>query len=114
MNTQEIKDKVIEKLKESPTVVSERVIDVFAKEEENKRVELVVAAIRKLDTLKVEFKKFKADNVTYDTEGKEIMSGFSKANLDKFNKAKSEIEKLDKLITLAVLTMKTNMKIYQR
>ncbi len=56
-----------------------------------------------LQTEKV-FKKIKPDNVSYDSEGKELSSGWTKTGLENYNKSKKELDTLNTAIENAIMS----------
>lgn len=97
-----IRETISKKIKESNPEVLSGVIDTLVKEEVEKRKEMVRKGIEKYEELDKAFKKMKPDNVILDGEGKEIQSGWSKDGLEKYNKAKKELETLNSAIENAL------------
>lgn len=93
---------VSEKLSESKDEVKNRVVNHLYENKIKNRVEQVLNTLEKIETAKKELKKVKPDTVSYDIEGKEINSGYTKENLDKINKQKFELIKLEEALEKAL------------
>ena len=98
-----IRESISKKIKESNPAVLEGVIDSLVKEEIEKRKDMVKKGVEKYEELEKVFKKTKPDHVLYNLDGTEQSSSWSKDGLDKFNKAKKELETLNAAIESAIV-----------
>lgn len=80
---------------ERSAVVEETVIEHFAKKEVNVRIDKTIAAIDALKLAEADLKKIKPDLVTYDAEGKETTSGYSKTVAETRKKAREKVERIE-------------------
>ena len=93
---------VAERLNELSDGVGDKVADLLAAREVNKRCEALVTAIDKLDKMEREHRKHKADLVSYDTDGRKVIESWSKAALEERNKSQQKIDKATKAINKAL------------
>lgn len=94
---------VQERIKSSPEVVKAKLIARLADREIDSRVELMDKALVKLDDLRKEVYKAKADQVTFNEDGTKTAETYSKAALDARNKAKEELDKWEQMIEKALV-----------
>ena len=87
---------------EAGVTVVARVKEAFVERELARRTDALVKAFDKLNTLKGDFKKIKADNVLYDEDGKVASESFTKDKLEERNKAKKAVEKVEEAINAAL------------
>lgn len=82
--------------------VAERVINLLAEKDKEKRVQVLVQAIGELDGVNKELSKIKADQLSFDATGKPVSETWSKAKLDERSSKASKRDKLESAINLAL------------
>jgi hypothetical protein len=97
-----IRESISKKIKESNPTVVEGVIDSLVKDELEKRKEMVKKGVEKYEELEKAFNKMKPDHIMYNLDGTEQSSSWSKDGLEKYNKAKKELEALNTAIENAI------------
>lgn len=97
-----IREAVAEALSDLGGNTRARVVEHFANIEAQKRADALVAGLNKLNDLEREAKKLtKGDVVTYNEDGSEASSAFSKERIDARKKLSEQIEKLTKAMNKA-------------
>lgn len=99
-----IRETISKKIKESNPTVVEGIIDLLVKEELDRRKEMVKKGVEKFEELEKNFKKTKPDNISYNADGTELASGWSKTGLENHNKAKKELETLNNALENAIVS----------
>lgn len=94
-STSDVFEDVKKAIAESNDSVAERVKAHFVDEEVGNRVTLVVDGLNKLSELKKKFNKYKPDNITYNEDGTEASSSWSKEKLKERNESQGKITKLE-------------------
>ena len=89
-------------IKNSASVVKNKVVDLFVNEEIDKRVKSLHSAYVKLKELRNAVNKIKPDNVNYDEEGQVTSQSYSKAKVDELKKSKERVVKLERAIDAAI------------
>lgn len=97
-----INEKVAEQIASAGNEIAERVINLLAEKDKEKRVLVLVQAIGELDTMNKELTKIKADQLSFDSEGKPVSETWSKAKLDERNSKTGKRDKLEAAINLAL------------
>ena len=98
MEIKDIRTAVTDRLKGSGEHVQQILMDKFTADEVDRRVGLILLAYNKLEGFENDLRKIRPDNVSYDLEGTETSSGYSKANIDKIKSCRKNIDQLTKLI----------------
>jgi len=97
-----IQEAVAEKIANSNETVANTVIDKLAEIEISRRVEILTRAIQKQEPLNKEFKKIEGkDDITTYVGGAEVKA-MSKERYEAIQKAKENVEKLQKAIDVAL------------
>ena len=97
-----IKEAISAKIKESNPLVLSGLIDELVEKEIRRRKETIKAGIEKYEELEISLKKMKPDNITFNQDGSQASSSWSKDALDKFNKATKELEQLNTALDNAI------------
>lgn len=97
-----IREKIAEQLAELSPSVEAQVISTMTEREIDKRANAIVTVLDKASKLKNDLNKCRPDQIMYDTEGKKVSEGFSKAKLDERNKILAVIKKHDDAINKAL------------
>lgn len=93
MNSVQVK--VAETIANISPKVEDKVVDVLVDREVKRRSDALVSALDKLDKMEKELLKIKADQISFDEDGKVVSQTYSKAK-------KEEKDKLSQKITKAV------------
>lgn len=94
--------KIAEQLSELSPKVENAVVDALVERELTKRSEAVVQCMDMLAKCEGDLRKIKPDQVSYDGDGKEVSSTFSKNKFEEKKKLLERIEKLKNAITKAI------------
>lgn len=100
-----IRESISRKVKESNKSVVDGVIDSLVNGELERRKEMIKQGVEKYEALEKELRKMKPDNVSYNLDGSEQSSSWSKEGLDKYNKSKKELETLNTAIESAIVSI---------
>ena len=104
METKDLKDKIKNAI-DSPTLqtdVIDSVVSQFVKEEMESRKNILIDALRVLDTRTEELSKIKPDQITYGPDGKVLNESFSKKVIDNKLKLEKQVEELNSAIKNAI------------
>lgn len=97
-----INQKVAEQIASAGDEIAQRVINLLAEKDKEKRVSILVQCIGELDGMNKEIEKIRADLVLYDADGKVTSENWSKAKLEERNSKKGKRDKLEAAISLAL------------
>ena len=100
--TSTVLSEVAEQLKNSAPAVQDQLKKVLVERELNKRVDILDKALTKLSELKRDVSKVKPDVETFNEDGTKVSALFSKAKLEERKKAQEALDKLTKLIEVAL------------
>ena len=104
METKDLKDKIQAAIT-SQTLqddVINGVVEQFVKEEMDIRKNLLIDAMRLLDTRQTELSKIKPDMITYGADGRFTSENFSKKVIDNKLKLEKQVDELTNAIKLAI------------
>jgi DNA-directed RNA polymerase specialized sigma54-like protein len=93
---------VAEQITKISPQVEEQVVDTLVKREKNRRADALVQCLDKMGRFEADLKKLKADQTSFDSEGKKVSETFSKARLEERAKLEKKIAKLSGAITKAL------------
>lgn len=98
-----INEQVADRLKTIAPDVESKVVELMVEKETNRRVEIISQAIAKLDDMQREQRKLgKPDQQSFDGDGKEVSSGFSKERTEERKKLAEKMDKLSKALEKAI------------
>jgi hypothetical protein len=99
-----VHDKVADQISKINPRVEEQVVGVLVDRELKKRSDALVNVLDKLATLAGQLKKIRPDQGSYDADGKETASWFSKAKAQEKKKLEEQVSKMENAINKALTT----------
>jgi len=100
MNTVQVK--VAETIANIAPKVEDKVVDVLVERELKRRSDALVSAMDKLDKMEKELSKIKADQISFDEDGKIVSQTFSKAKKEEKDKLSQKVQKATNAINKAL------------
>ncbi len=94
----QLKDEVASKLSELNPTIRERVVKVKTDEELDKRRDLVLKGLAKLEELQKSFAKIKPDHIIKDENDQIIQQGYTEGKLKDRKKAIDDIRKMEEAL----------------
>lgn len=103
MNTStEIREALKQGIKDTQEGAKQKVVDHYVQKEVDRRSDLIIKGLEKLESLEKARDQIKPDNVIKDAEGKVIQNGYAEATYGKLEKSKQAVEKLNKALNGAL------------
>lgn len=100
MNSVQVK--VAETIANIAPKVEDKVVDALVDRELKRRSDALVSAMDKLDKMEKELSKIKADQISFDEDGKVVSQTFSKAKKEEKDKLSQKVQKATNAINKAL------------
>jgi len=100
--SEEIKASIATGIKDGQSEVKDRVVAHYTEKELERRSNLIIKGLDKLESLEQERDRIKPDQIAVNDQGQEQSSTYSKANFEKLKKAREAVGKLSKALNAAI------------